>query len=42
MVAGWPDKPKNMQVRFTQSPQETAAMQTQALRDHFLISNLFD
>jgi len=42
MVAGWPDKPKNMQVRFTQSPQETAAMQTQALRDHFLISNLFE
>ena len=31
-----------MQVRFTQSPQETAAMQTQALRDHFLISNLFE
>ena len=42
MVAGWPDKQKIMEVRFTQSPQETAAMQTQALRDHFLISNLFE
>lgn len=31
-----------MEVRFTQSPQETAAMQTQALRDHFLIANLFE
>ncbi len=31
-----------MEIRFTQSPQETAAMQTQALRDHFLISNLFE
>jgi 4-deoxy-L-threo-5-hexosulose-uronate ketol-isomerase len=31
-----------MEVRFTQSPQETAAMQTQTLRDHFLISNLFE
>ena len=30
-----------MEIRFTQSPGETAAMQTQALRDHFLISNLF-
>jgi 4-deoxy-L-threo-5-hexosulose-uronate ketol-isomerase len=41
-VAGWPDKQKIMEVRFTESPQETAAMQTQALRDHFLISNLFE
>jgi 4-deoxy-L-threo-5-hexosulose-uronate ketol-isomerase len=31
-----------MEIRFTQSPAETAAMQTQALRDHFLISNLFE
>jgi 4-deoxy-L-threo-5-hexosulose-uronate ketol-isomerase len=31
-----------MEIRFTQSPGETAAMQTQALRDHFLISNLFE
>ena len=31
-----------MEVKFTQSPQETAAMQTQALRDHFLITNLFE
>jgi len=31
-----------MEIRFTQSPTETAAMQTQALRDHFLISNLFE
>lgn len=30
-----------MEIRFTQSPSETAAMQTQALRDHFLITNLF-
>lgn len=30
-----------MEIRFTQSPQETAAMSTQALRDHFLIANLF-
>jgi 4-deoxy-L-threo-5-hexosulose-uronate ketol-isomerase len=30
-----------MEIRFTQSPGETAAMQTQALRDNFLISNLF-
>ena len=30
-----------MEIRFTQSPQETAAMQTQALRENFLISNLF-
>jgi 4-deoxy-L-threo-5-hexosulose-uronate ketol-isomerase len=30
-----------MEIRFTQSPGETAAMQTQALRDHFLITNLF-
>ncbi len=30
-----------MEIRFTESPQETAAMSTQALRDHFLIENLF-
>ena len=30
-----------MEIRFTQSPQETAAMSTQALRDNFLIANLF-
>ncbi len=30
-----------MEIRFTQSPQETASMSTQSLRDNFLISNLF-
>lgn len=30
-----------MEIRFTESPQETAGMSTQALRDHFLIENLF-
>ena len=30
-----------MEIRFTQSPQETATMSTQALRDNFLIANLF-
>ncbi len=30
-----------MEIRFTQSPAETQAMQTQALRDNFLVSNLF-
>ena len=30
-----------MEIRFTQSPAETASMQTEALRTNFLISNLF-
>ena len=34
-------KLKYMEIRFTQSPAETASMQTEALRTNFLISNLF-
>jgi 4-deoxy-L-threo-5-hexosulose-uronate ketol-isomerase len=34
-------KLKYMEIRFTQSPVETASMQTEALRTNFLISNLF-
>lgn len=30
-----------MQIRFTNSPEETKAMSTDALREHFLINNLF-
>ncbi|MEY4333582.1 MAG: 5-dehydro-4-deoxy-D-glucuronate isomerase, partial [Bacteroidota bacterium] len=47
MAVGWQDKKfksgklKYMEIRFTQSPAETASMQTEALRTNFLISNLF-
>jgi 4-deoxy-L-threo-5-hexosulose-uronate ketol-isomerase len=34
-------KLKYMEIRFTQSPAETASMQTEALRTNFLVSNLF-
>lgn len=47
MAVGWRDKKfksgklKYMEIRFTQSPAETASMQTEALRTNFLISHLF-
>lgn len=41
MAVGWADKPINMDIRFQNSPQETAGMRTEALRQQFLVQNLF-
>lgn len=41
MAAGWhADKNKNMEIRFQNSPAEVKTMDTQALRDNFLIPEL--
>jgi 4-deoxy-L-threo-5-hexosulose-uronate ketol-isomerase len=40
MAAGWAAKKNNMEVRYQNSPAETAAMNTQQLRDTFLINAL--
>lgn len=40
MVAGWPDKKIVMEIRFANSPNETASMNTAALRQQFLIDKL--
>ena len=40
-AAGWQDKIKTMHIKFTQSPNETASLNTEELRQAFLINNLF-